>query len=104
MLATQLNNLIHDKQLEQFTLIKVKKHICNSVPGQSKRVVVILELEIVTPGSQIGSKIGTPQTIGADGKAELQRSFFEGFLGGPLDTGSMTTTTATKFTWRGVAS
>ena len=71
MLATQLNNLIHDKQLEQFTLIKVKKHICNSVPGQSKRVVVILELEIVTPGSQIGSKIGTPQTIGADGKAEL---------------------------------
>ena len=68
MLATQLNSLIHDNQLEQFTLIKVKKHICNSVPGQSKRVVVILELEIVTPGSQIGSKIGNPQQIGADGK------------------------------------
>ena len=67
MLATLLNNLIHDKQLEPFTLIKVKKHICNSVPGQRKRVVVILELEIVTPGSQIGSKIGNPQPIGADG-------------------------------------
>ena len=67
MLATLLNNLIHDKQLEPFTFIKVKKHICNSVPGQRKRVVVILELEIVTPGSQIGSKIGNPQPIGADG-------------------------------------
>ena len=76
MLATQLNNLIHDKQLEQFTLIKVKKHICNSVPGQSKRVVIILELEIVTPGSQIGSKIGSPQLIGADGAdGELMVNF-----------------------------
>jgi len=68
MLATQLNNLIHEKQLEQFTVIKVKKQICNTVAGQSKRVVVILELEILTPGSQVGAKIGNPTQIGADGK------------------------------------
>jgi len=68
MLATQLNNLIHEKQLEQFTVIKVKKQICNTVAGQSKRVVVILELEILTPGSQVGTKIGNPTQIGADGK------------------------------------
>jgi len=68
MLATQLNNMIHDKQLEMFTIIKVKKQICNQVPNQSKRVVIILELEVVTPGAQVGSKIGNPVQIGSDGK------------------------------------
>ena len=29
---------------------------------------MILELEILTPGSQVGTKIGNPQQIGADGK------------------------------------
>ena len=68
MLATQLNNMIHDKQLEMFTIIKLKKQICNQVPNQSKRVVIILELEVVTPGAQVGSKIGNPVQIGSDGK------------------------------------
>jgi len=68
MLATQLNNMIHNKQLEMFTVIKVKKQICNQVAGQTKRVVIILDLEIVTPGSQVGSKIGDPVQIGSDGK------------------------------------
>ncbi len=31
MLATQMNHLIHEKKLEPFTIIKMKKHICNSV-------------------------------------------------------------------------
>eukprot|EP00092_Neocalanus_flemingeri_P017032 GFUD01018420.1.p1 GENE.GFUD01018420.1~~GFUD01018420.1.p1 ORF type:complete len:627 (+),score=162.12 GFUD01018420.1:60-1940(+) len=68
MLATQLNNMIHDKQLEMYTVIKVKKQICNQVAGQTKRVVIILDLEIVTPGAQVGSKIGNPVQIGSDGK------------------------------------
>jgi len=68
MLATQLNSLIHEKKLEQFTIIRVKKHICNQVAGQSKRVVIILDLEVVTPGSQVGQKIGNPVQIGSDGK------------------------------------
>ena len=68
MLATQLNNMIHDKQLEMFTIIKVKKQVCNHVPNQSKRVVIIiLELEVVTPGAQVGSKLGNPVQMGSDG-------------------------------------
>ena len=66
MLATQLNNMIHDKQLEMFTIIKLKKQICNQVPNQSKRVVIILELEVVTPGAQVGRKLGNPVQIGSD--------------------------------------
>ena len=30
--------------------------------------MVILELDIITPGAQVGAKIGNPQQIGADGK------------------------------------
>ena len=68
MLATQLNHMVHDNQLAPFTIIKVKKHICNQVGGQTKKVVVILEVEIITPGSEVGTKLGNPAQIGSDGK------------------------------------
>eukprot|EP00092_Neocalanus_flemingeri_P024215 GFUD01026263.1.p1 GENE.GFUD01026263.1~~GFUD01026263.1.p1 ORF type:complete len:133 (-),score=36.16 GFUD01026263.1:102-500(-) len=68
MLATQLNNIIDDKQLEMFTVIKVKKQICNQVAGLTKRVVIVLDLEVVTPGAQVGSKIGNTAQMGSDGK------------------------------------
>ena len=68
MLATQLNPMIHSNQLAPFTIIKVKKHICNQVGQQTKKVVVILEVEIMTPGDQVGAKLGSPVQIGSDGK------------------------------------
>ena len=68
MLATQLNPLIHDNSLAPFTIIKLKKHICNQVGQQTKKVVVILEVEILSPGSEVGSKLGNPVQIGSDGK------------------------------------
>ena len=68
MLATQLNHMIHNNQLASFTVIKVKKHICNQVGQQTKKVVVILELEILTPGDQVGAKLGNPVKVGSDGK------------------------------------
>ena len=49
-----------------FTILKVKKQVCNQVPNQNKRVVIILELEVVTPGAQVGSKIGNPVQMGSD--------------------------------------
>ena len=72
MLATQLNHMVHDNQLAPFTIIKVKKHICNQVGGQTKKVVVILEVEIITPGSEVGTKLGNPAQIGSDGKVPDQ--------------------------------
>jgi len=71
MLATQLNHMIHDKQLEQFTIVKINKFICNQVAGQTKRVMILLELSVVTPGDQVGEKIGNPQAMG-DGKVQNQ--------------------------------
>ena len=52
MLATHLNYMIHAKHLEMFSILKVKRQV--------------LELEVVTPGAQVGSKIGNPVQMGSD--------------------------------------
>jgi replication factor A1 len=70
MLATQLNHMIHDNKLSQFSIIRVKKHVCNQMGAQGatgKRVVILLDLEVVTPGEQVGRKLGNPIQIGSDG-------------------------------------
>ena len=46
MLATHLNQMIHDQHLEQFTIVQVKKLVCNKVPILPNKVVIIL-LELV---------------------------------------------------------
>ena len=56
MLATQLNHMIHNNQLASFTVIKVKKHICNQIGQQTKRVVVILE----PLATRLGPSLVTP--------------------------------------------
>jgi len=68
MLATQNNSLVHEKQLEMFTVIRVKKFVCNEAPGQKKRVLIILDLDVVALGQDINMKIGNPVQMGADGK------------------------------------
>jgi hypothetical protein len=59
MLATQLNHLITDGNLESFTIIKVKKVICNKITSKNnngkdpKKIIIILELDILMPGSEV---------------------------------------------------
>ena len=40
--------------------------------GQSKRVVILLEVSVVKPGAEVGEKIGSPQAMGGDGSAKVQ--------------------------------
>ena len=53
--------------------MKVKRMISNSVGAlaQTMKVIVILDLEIISPGSQVGAKIGNPQHLGSDGKVTV---------------------------------
>ena len=53
--------MITSNQLAPFTIIKVKKY--TRFAG-----LLILEVEIVTPGNQVGVKLGKPVEIGSDGK------------------------------------
>jgi len=72
MLNTKWNNLIHDKELEPFTIIRAKEILYNSSAGpsagQTKKVLIVMELEVVTPGNKVMKKIGNPVQIGVDGK------------------------------------
>jgi len=69
MLATQLNHLIIEGKLDTFSIIQVNKVICNRVTTKAsagkdpKKIIIILDLEILVPGSEVGEKIGNPQTL-----------------------------------------
>ena len=65
ILATQLNHLLSDKCLDEFTVIQVTKLVCNKVPTQPhKLVLILLELVVIIPGAQVGGKIGDPVKLG----------------------------------------
>jgi len=65
MLATQLNPMIHDGTLSEHSIVKVNKLQCNNMQG--KKVIILLELEVLQPGSEVKEKIGTPISINPDG-------------------------------------
>ena len=65
MLATQMNHLMHDGKLEINTIVKVNNFICNNL--KNKKVIILLDLEVVKSGAEVGKKIGNPVQINADG-------------------------------------
>ncbi|XP_065081416.1 replication protein A 70 kDa DNA-binding subunit [Ochlerotatus camptorhynchus] len=75
MLATQLNELHQNGQLAEYTVIRIDRYITSVVNRNErgeKRVLIILELNVIKPGASIGEKIGNPQPLtetGAGGSA-----------------------------------
>ncbi|XP_029671382.1 replication protein A 70 kDa DNA-binding subunit-like [Formica exsecta] len=65
MLATQLNNLIDDNILTEYAICKVSNYHLSSVNngGKEKRVMLIMGIEVIVPGSKVGRKIGDPTNI-----------------------------------------
>ncbi|XP_055587325.1 replication protein A 70 kDa DNA-binding subunit-like [Uranotaenia lowii] len=77
MLATQLNDLHHNGQLSEFTVIRIERYITSMVNRNErgeKRVLIILELTVVKPGSSVGGKIGNPQPLAEGGQPTQQPS------------------------------
>ena len=70
MLATQLNGFIHEERLKEYCIFKVNKYQCNNMQG--KKVIIILDLEVLQEGSEVGAKIGSPIAIAADGTVSAQ--------------------------------
>ena len=65
ILDTQLNHLLSDGCLDEFTVIQITRLVCNKVPTKPhKLVLIILELMVIVPGAQVGSKIGNPVKLG----------------------------------------
>uniref|UniRef100_A0A336LJ18 Replication protein A subunit n=1 Tax=Culicoides sonorensis TaxID=179676 RepID=A0A336LJ18_CULSO len=64
MLATQLNHLFTENKLEDFTIIRVNNYM-TSIIGKEivKKVLVLLSLDILHTGPEVGRKIGNPVAV-----------------------------------------
>lgn len=56
VLATQLNNLIYDKNLEKYTIFKLKKYVHSQILPY-KKIIICLGIEVLFPGSQVNEII-----------------------------------------------
>ena len=65
MLATQLNDMIMEGRIPEYTIIRVNKLQCNTMQG--KKVIIIMGADVVRSGSQVGQRLGTPVAINAAG-------------------------------------
>jgi hypothetical protein len=48
----QANEMILNNQLTEYSVVRVNRHLCNNMQG--KKVIVILELEVLQAGSEVG--------------------------------------------------
>ena len=61
ILATNLNYLISDNNMEKYSIVKVSKMVCNRVNTQpSKLVIILLEVMVLTPGAKVNGRFGNP--------------------------------------------
>jgi len=77
MLDPQLNHLIQEKKLENFTIVKIKELICSShkvTGGKTILFIILTEIEVITPGAEVGRIIGSPVEIPSDVSAPLPPS------------------------------
>ncbi|OAD56898.1 Replication protein A 70 kDa DNA-binding subunit [Eufriesea mexicana] len=76
MLATQLNSMITDNILTEFSICQINRYAISMVnnAGKQKRVMVILNIDLKVPGNEVGHKIGNPTNVEADADAKPPQS------------------------------
>jgi len=66
MLATQLNSMVSSGELNEFSILQIKRHIISNLTDRSKgskQVMILIDLAVMVPGDVVGSKIGDPKPI-----------------------------------------
>ncbi|XP_015379550.1 PREDICTED: replication protein A 70 kDa DNA-binding subunit [Diuraphis noxia] len=66
MLATQLNGMVSSGEINEFSILKIKRHIISSLTDRSKgskQVMILIDLAVMVAGDVVGSKIGDPKPI-----------------------------------------
>ncbi|KOC64699.1 Replication protein A 70 kDa DNA-binding subunit [Habropoda laboriosa] len=73
MLATQLNSMITENVLTEFSICQINRYAISMVnnAGKQKRVMVILNIDLKVPGDEVGHKIGNPTNAEADCDSKL---------------------------------
>ncbi|XP_071499912.1 replication protein A 70 kDa DNA-binding subunit-like [Diadema antillarum] len=67
MLATQLNQMVESGDLDVKAAMRLKNYSCNPI-ANDRRVIVVLDLEVVKKGGEIGVTLGNPSPISATGQ------------------------------------
>ncbi|KAK3579832.1 hypothetical protein CHS0354_029562 [Potamilus streckersoni] len=60
MLATQMNELMETGEMDDLCVVCVLKHLCNTIQ-QNRRVLVLLEVQVIAKGSVVQHRLGNPQ-------------------------------------------
>ena len=68
-LGRELNYMIHNGQLEKYAVIRMLRYLFTDTEwaGKQRKVVIISAVEVVTPGSAVGEKLGRPIMMKSDG-------------------------------------
>ncbi|XP_044742853.1 replication protein A 70 kDa DNA-binding subunit [Chrysoperla carnea] len=78
MLASQVTDLVADGSLTNNAVIVVKRYITTKIQSNGKndnrRVLLILELDILAKGEDIGMKLGNPMNLTAEIIAEADKA------------------------------
>uniref|UniRef100_A0A3B4UCM0 Replication protein A subunit n=1 Tax=Seriola dumerili TaxID=41447 RepID=A0A3B4UCM0_SERDU len=79
MLSTQLNCLAEENRLAPNCICVLKRHVTN-ILKDGRRVVIILEIDVIKPAEEVAGKIGDP-TAYTEGKASkhMNRGFSRDF-------------------------
>ncbi|XP_029373361.1 replication protein A 70 kDa DNA-binding subunit isoform X2 [Echeneis naucrates] len=72
MLSTQLNCMAEDNRLAPNCVCILKRHVTN-ILKDGRRVVIILEIDVIKPASEVAGKIGDP-TPYTEGQAKAPQS------------------------------
>uniref|UniRef100_A0A665TN56 Replication protein A subunit n=1 Tax=Echeneis naucrates TaxID=173247 RepID=A0A665TN56_ECHNA len=77
MLSTQLNCMAEDNRLAPNCVCILKRHVTN-ILKDGRRVVIILEIDVIKPASEVAGKIGDP-TPYTEGKPSKHTGFSRDF-------------------------
>uniref|UniRef100_A0A673BH68 Replication protein A subunit n=1 Tax=Sphaeramia orbicularis TaxID=375764 RepID=A0A673BH68_9TELE len=85
ILATQLNNLTDDNLLTPNCVCMLKKTTSNNL-ADGRRVVIVIDMDIIKSAEEIGGRIGNPTPINADSMILLKYSPMKASNTSPVST------------------
>lgn len=77
MLATQLNDKLISGELSDYSVVQIDRFVTSLLKNTGKgekRVMIILDITILSPGSEVGKKLGNPETWTEESAAAAQAS------------------------------
>ncbi|XP_008557136.1 replication protein A 70 kDa DNA-binding subunit [Microplitis demolitor] len=71
MLATQLNSMVTNNELSDYSIIEITRYALSNAnnAGKMRKIMVILGIEVKVPGSEVAGKIGHPVQQGKESGA-----------------------------------